>query len=68
MMHDKSNPNSMHDNTTRTGCDVCLVTCSGIKAKEPCKARDMYNGPIFKMAKAYAEKHARRWLIISRLS
>jgi hypothetical protein len=45
--------------------DVALVACSKLKLGHRAKAKDMYVSPLFKMARAYAERHARRWFIMS---
>jgi len=31
----------------------------------PCQAKNAYTGPLFKLAKQYAEKYADKWLILS---
>lgn len=42
-----------------------LVACSKRKAKEPCAAKDLYQGTLFKASRAYAEAHGGHWRILS---
>lgn len=44
---------------------VALVSCSGPKLTSPSPARDLYQSDLFKKARAYAERHADAWAILS---
>jgi hypothetical protein len=64
-MHDQVNEAPIQTEALDYAADVCLVACSNLKTKEPSKARDIYEGLTFQLAKAYAERYSQRWLIIS---
>jgi len=44
---------------------VVLVGCGKAKLPRLAPARDLYTGGLFRQARAYAEKHADAWLILS---
>ena len=44
---------------------VVLVGCGAEKLPAPAKAKDLYTGPLFKKARAYAEKFGDEWRILS---
>jgi cytoplasmic iron level regulating protein YaaA (DUF328/UPF0246 family) len=48
---------------------VALVSCGSEKSpaskKHPVPAKDLYTGGLFRQARAYAERHADAWLILS---
>ncbi len=44
---------------------VALVACVGEKLAQPAPARDLYQSPWFRKARAYAEQHAGRYFILS---
>lgn len=44
---------------------VALVGCSGPKLAEPAPARDLYVSDLFRKARAYAERHADAWAVLS---
>jgi hypothetical protein len=45
--------------------DVALVACVKTKGEQPVPAKDLYTSPWFKLARAYAERRASRWFILS---
>jgi hypothetical protein len=45
--------------------NVAFVSCVKMKADRPLPAKDLYISPWFRMARAYAEQHARKWFILS---
>jgi hypothetical protein len=47
--------------------DVGLVACSRLKADRPAPARELYVSPLFRAARAYAERRhgPGRWFILS---
>jgi hypothetical protein len=47
--------------------DIGLVGCSRLKADRPLPARELYVSPLFRAARAYAERRygPERWLILS---
>jgi hypothetical protein len=44
---------------------IGLVACSRTKTDRPVPARDLYVSPLFRAARAYAERHYDRWFIPS---
>jgi hypothetical protein len=48
---------------------IGLVACSRTKLSRPAPARELYVSPLFRAARAYAERHygPGRWLILSAL-
>lgn len=44
---------------------VYLVGCSATKRAEPCAARDLYRGRLFRTARAIVELRGARWAILS---
>jgi|SRR5579871_1141842 len=44
---------------------VTLVGCGRQKSVRPAQARRLYTGGLFRLAAAWAERHARRWFILS---
>ncbi len=44
---------------------LCLVSCGAAKRPVASRAADLYVSPLFKAARAYAERHAEKWLILS---
>lgn len=44
---------------------VALVACSKSKLDEPAAAGDLYTGQLFQAARAWSERYADRWLILS---
>lgn len=44
---------------------IALVSCVKRKAAGSCAAKDLYTSALFRYQRAYAEKHADRWFIIS---
>lgn len=44
---------------------VGLISCVKKKQKGPLKAKELYNSPIFRKARAYAEKNYAKWYILS---
>ena len=49
------------------GLDVGLLACGRLKADRPLPARELYVSPLFRAARAYAERRygPDRWLILS---
>jgi hypothetical protein len=47
--------------------DIGLVACSRLKADRPLPARELYVSPLFRAARAYAERRygSECWLILS---
>jgi len=45
--------------------DVAFVSCVKMKADRPMMAKDLYISPWFRMARAYVEKNAKKWFILS---
>ncbi|MEE6258002.1 DUF6884 domain-containing protein [Plantactinospora sonchi] len=45
--------------------DIALVGCVKTKLDHPAPARDLYVSPLFIRRRAYAERHARRYYILS---
>ncbi|MDN5852962.1 MAG: hypothetical protein L0K86_08960 [Actinomycetia bacterium] len=50
---------------TQTDGDILLVSCVKTKLAEPAAAKDLYVSALFRKARAYAERRAVRWLILS---
>ena len=44
---------------------IVLVGCGKEKLQRPAKAKELYTGPLFRKARAYAEKHGDLWRILS---
>lgn len=44
---------------------VVLVACCGEKLKHPAPAKDLYQSPLFKKSRSYAEKFGDEWYILS---
>ena len=44
---------------------IGLVACSKTKAAEPAPARELYQGRLFRLASAYAERMCDEWYILS---
>lgn len=44
---------------------IVVIACGFRKAPEPTRARDLYTGPTFHLARAAAERDGRRWMIVS---
>jgi hypothetical protein len=44
---------------------IALVSCAKSKQRGPCPARDLYVSPLFCKMRAYAERYADRWFILS---
>ena len=44
---------------------VGLVACSRTKAEGPRPARDLYVSPLFRAARAYAQRHYAQWFVLS---
>ncbi len=44
---------------------IALVSCVKSKAASPRAAKDLYTSALFRYQRAYAERHADRWFIIS---
>lgn len=44
---------------------VVLVGCGSDKAAAPAPARDLYTGPLFRKARAWAEAHGDAWYVVS---
>ena len=44
---------------------VGLISCVKKKQKGPLKAKELYNSPIFRKARSYAEKYYDKWYILS---
>lgn len=44
---------------------VALVSCCGPKLAVPAPAKDLYQSDLFKKSRAYAERHADTWAILS---
>lgn len=44
---------------------IVLVGCGKDKLSHPAKVKDMYTGPLFKKARAYAERIGDSWWILS---
>ena len=50
--------------TVLTGSNL-TYRCGARKGPHPCAARDLYTGPLFRVARRWAEVHAGRWWIVS---
>ena len=48
-----------------TGIELYLVSCVKTKSPEPAPAKDLYTSAWFRKARAYVEKTARPWRILS---
>lgn len=46
---------------------IALIACSAAKLPSPAPARDLYQGQLFRAARAWAEAHADAWYILSAL-
>lgn len=44
---------------------VTLVACAKKKALEPAPAKDLYTSHLFRLARAFAERHGERWFVLS---
>jgi hypothetical protein len=44
---------------------LCLVGCSKTKLGHPAPARELYCSPLFRLCRAWAERHADTWAILS---
>ena len=44
---------------------VALVSCVKGKTSGPCPAKNLYTSALFRYMRAYAERHADRWFILS---
>ena len=44
---------------------IALIGCSKTKLDVAAPARDLYISPLFRLSRAWAEKHADRWYILS---
>ena len=44
---------------------IALVSCVKSKVPGRCRAKDLYTSPLFRYMRAYAERHADRWFILS---
>lgn len=44
---------------------VCLIGCGKTKLPHPAMAKDLYTGNLFRLARAWAEKHAGAYAILS---
>lgn len=44
---------------------IALVPCGATKLPHAAKAADLYTGALFRKLRAYAERHADRWYILS---
>lgn len=44
---------------------VALIGCGKAKRDTTAPAKDLYTGTLFRLARAWAETHADRWLVIS---
>ena len=44
---------------------IALVSCVKQKRASACAAQDLYGSTLFRLARAYAERHADRWFILS---
>lgn len=44
---------------------IALVACAKQKLTEPAPARDLYTSRLFQASRAYAERHADVWFILS---
>lgn len=44
---------------------IALVSCVKSKALDPCAAKGLYTSALFRYMRAYAERHADRWFILS---
>jgi hypothetical protein len=46
---------------------LVLVSCCGLKLARPAPARELYQSPLFKLARRFAEQSGRPWVILSAL-
>lgn len=46
---------------------IVLIACGARKRVNPCKAKDLYQGPLFKAARRAAERTGHEWAILSAL-
>lgn len=44
---------------------IALVSCVKRKRLGPCAARELYDSPLFRLSRAYAEQNADHWFILS---
>jgi len=44
---------------------LILVGCGARKLAHAAPAKDLYTGPLFRAARAYAEAHADAWYVLS---
>ena len=51
--------------TLNTNTTIALVSCVKQKHAGPCAAMDLYRSSLFRFMRAYAERHANRWFILS---
>ena len=47
------------------GCTVVLISCAKRKQHKPAKAKDLYDSTLFRAQRAFAEKFADDWYILS---
>jgi hypothetical protein len=45
--------------------EIVLISCSKTKVDHPTAARDLYESPLFRQSRAFAEASARPWFILS---
>jgi len=58
-------PGRLEIETEPTSADIVLVSCSKTKVDHPAAARELYNSPLFRQSRAYAEASGRPWFILS---
>lgn len=46
---------------------IVLIACGARKRATPCKAKDLYQGPLFRAARRAAERTGHEWAILSAL-
>jgi hypothetical protein len=66
IIFDPSPPDAAtHSSGAAKSASVCLVACASRKLNNKAKARDLYDSALFNLCRAYAERMADRWYVLS---
>ena len=58
-------PGRLEIETHPAPADIVLISCSKTKTDHPAAARDLYDSPLFRQSRAYAEASGSQWFILS---
>ena len=58
-------PGRLEIESQPASADIVLISCSKTKVDHPAPARELYDSPLFRQARAFAEASGRPWFILS---